>query len=588
MLKPSYCRIFSVVGVAVLAAMSLAQTKGVGTPGVTGPQVGMPKLGPNASAEDKALFDRVERTLVVGLKSWNDAANFRASLPAGASIYREIPRLGIEAVVFPSKAAAQSAMASFKAMPSVRYVDTDGIQQALGWPNDPMYGRQFSHIRTNTNVAWGITVGSADITVAVVDTGIDLSHPEFAGRIVNPMAFGYPSVNDGNGHGTHCAGIASAAGDNGIGVAGVSWKSNIMPIKGLSDGGSGSEVDLMAALTAAADAGANVISYSVGGYRGGKVVPQGWIDMVNYMHDRNCVFVAAAGNDGVDLDTLPKKFNVVEVPCSNPDTFAVASSNSRNALSSFSNFGKTLVDVVAPGEGILSTFPGGYGLDSGTSMACPYISGVSALILSVGGVSMTPAEVELAITSTAGPTPVGCAHGLVNTYFAVRGAAASDNYDVTPSNVSIVYGTLASGSASNLDAADDNFFAVSAATVPIYGPVVVYDATYELGDVSNVHSIMLRSVLKATQPTNSTLMLWDPVKHTWVPFSSALIDSTKKDMTTFLYLADIAKYVDENGVLKVRYNGLGRIRRFGDDGRVGFEVDTDSQGLRLFLKDPAP
>lgn len=574
MVKPSTFRFLTALGVAVIAAASFAQVP-------VGPGKG--KVG-ETTTTDPVLAAKVARTLIVGIKDSASIPAFKAALPSGATVTNEIGRLNIEIVEFPDKASADQGYATIKAMKMVKYVDHDGIQKALGWPNDPLYARQFSHSRTNTSVAWGISTGSSAITVAVVDTGIDLAHPEFAGRIVNPMSFTTPTVQDVNGHGTHCAGIASAEGNNGVGVAGVSWKSMIMPIKGLSDGGSGSESNLLAALTAAADAGANVISYSIGGYRFQKTVPQSWIDVVDYMHSKNCVFVAASGNDGVNIDTLPTQYGVVEIPCSNPATFAVASSNSRLLLSSFSNFGKTLVDVVAPGENILSTLPGGYGLESGTSMACPYVSGVSALVLAVGGTSLTPAEVETLIKSNAAKSPTGCANGLVNTLFALRGAAANLTFDLTPTSVNVVYGSVVGGTSADLDVLDDSFFTVQSTNVPVYGPVVVYDTSYDLGDTSNVHSVMLRQVVKASAPTNSTLLVWDPVGLKWVTFSSDLITSATKNVTTFLYRTDLDKYVDGNGILKVRYNGMARLRRFGEAGTT-YTVSTDGQGLKLFMKD---
>jgi len=573
MVKPSIFRFLSAVGVAVIAATSFAQVP-------SGP--GRSRLG-ETTTTDPVLAAKVARTLIVGIKDSASIPAFKSALPSGATVANEIGRLNIEIVEFPDKASADKGLVAIRAMKMVKYADHDGIQKALGWPDDPMYTRQFSHQKTLTNLAWGITTGNASITIAVVDTGIDLAHPEFAGRIVNPMSFTTPTVQDKHGHGTHTAGIASAAGNNGIGVAGVSWKSMIMPIKGLSDGGSGSDSGLLASLTAAADAGANVISYSIGGYRGGSTLPQAWIDIVDYMHSKNCVFVAASGNDGVNIDTLPTVYGLVEVPCSNPDTFAVASSNSRNLMSSFSNFGKTLVDIVAPGESIISTLPGGYGVESGTSMACPYISGASALVLAVGGTSMTPQEVESILTSTAAAAPSGCAHGLVNTFNALR-AAVPAGYDMSPSSVSIVYGSLTGGSAASLDMDDGDYFDVQSVTIPIYGPVVQYDTTYELGDTSNLTSVLVRSTIHTSGPVNATLLVWDPNKHVWATVSSALLNANDTVMQGFLYRTDIERFVDTNGTLKIRFSGTGRLRRFGESGGNSFTVSADGQGLKIFTE----
>ncbi|MBX3111558.1 MAG: S8 family serine peptidase [Fimbriimonadaceae bacterium] len=532
---------------------------------------------PNAMATPKAV-----RTLLVGIKPGTPISAFTNALPQGAAVLREIPRLNLVSIIFSSEAAAKGAMAKVKAMPMVRYVQRDGVQKIDAFPNDPMYKSQWSHRRTAATLAWGITTG-ASTTIAVVDTGIDLAHPEFAGRIVNPMSFTTPTVADVQGHGTHTSGIAAAAGNNGIGVAGVSWRSNIMPVKGLYDDGTGSDSDLLAALTAAADAGADVISYSIGGYAdGASDFPQAWIDCVDYMHSKGCVFVGSAGNNSINVDTVREVYGVWRIPGSYSEVFDVASSNSRNQRSGFSNYG-LMVDVTAPGEDILSTLPDGYGIESGTSMACPYVSGVSALIKSVGGLTMPPADVQTAITSTASALPTGCAHGLLNAYLAVNAVRITD-FDLTPSSVNIVYGSLHSGSASDLDTIDDVAFSVQATNIPNYGPTIMYDSTYNIGDTSNIYSITFQHIAKADQYTNCTINLWDPVKLKWVTFSSKLLGTTTSTMSFHMYATDIAKYVDSFGVLKARFTGVTRLRRFGGPPAGLPIVDADAQGLKFVLK----
>ncbi len=521
------------------------------------------------------------RTLIVGADK-GVSAGPHLMIPQGAQIIKTIPRIGAQVIRFPSKAMADSMVAVYKRTNGVRYVEHDGVQRALGgFPNDPYYYRQWSHNRTNTNFGWGMSTGSPDITVAVIDTGIDLNHPEFAGRIVNPVALVAPTVRDGNGHGTHCSGIASAAGNNGIGVAGVSWLSKIMPIKALYDEGYGFDSDLTEAMVIATDAGANVVSYSVGGYN--TTVPQEYLDAIDYMHSHNVVFCAASGNDGVNLDTLPVLYGLEEVPCSYAPTFSVASSNSMNRMSGFSNYGQT-VDITAPGEKIMSTFPNGYGYDTGTSMACPYIAGVSALIFSLGGTSMPYQDVEDLITSTSFPYPSGASHGLVNTMMAMRALPIDDNFDLVPADLSVLYGSVTTGDVSSLAVKDDTYLGVQAVPVAYYGPTVVFDTTYYLGDITHISSMYLKNYVKTDAPVNATLNLWDPHRLAWVPFSSKLINGGEVDMASWIYQSDLAKYTDNNGVLKVRFSGFGRLRRFGTDNPATFTVSADAQGLRVFSR----
>lgn len=283
-------------------------------------------------------------------------------------------------------------------------------------PNDPSFGTQWGLTKINAPAAWAHTTGSASVVVAVIDSGVDLAHPELVGLLVPgydmvdlglsptpPAGFrfegdfsGRDSVPDDEvGHGTHVAGTIAAASDNGVGVTGVTWQCRIMPIKALtrmvriSDGqvrGVGTSADIAAAVRWAADNGASVVNMSLGSSASTTVESSA----IAYAIGKGVVVVAAMGNDGTANPSFPAAY---------PDVIAVGAIDSTDHRATFSQTGAH-IDVVAPGVSVLSTVPGGYGSKSGTSMATPHVAGVAALIRSVKPAA-TVAEVTTILRSTA-------------------------------------------------------------------------------------------------------------------------------------------------------------------------------------------
>jgi len=242
--------------------------------------------------------------------------------------------------------------------------------------------------------AWDICTGSREVIVAVIDTGVDYQHPDLAsnswvntgeipGNSIDDDGNGYVddirgwdfynhdnNPMDDNGHGTHCAGIIGAVGNNGEGVAGIMWQTKIMPLKFASSSGSGYTSDAAAAILYADMMGADVISNSWGG--------SGYsITLENAIASSSALVVCAAGNDAENIDSSP----FYPASFSSPQVLAVAASTATDTLASFSNYGSSSVDVAAPGEYIYSTLrSGSYGFMSGTSMATPHVAGVAGLL----------------------------------------------------------------------------------------------------------------------------------------------------------------------------------------------------------------
>jgi subtilisin family serine protease len=256
--------------------------------------------------------------------------------------------------------------------------------------------------------AWDVSTGSRANVVAVVDTGIDYTHPDLAANMWSaPSAFtvtiggvpitcgagthGFNAITrtcdpkDDNDHGTHVAGTIGASGNNGAGVAGVNWTASIMALKFLDSTGSGSVADAVNAIDFAIQArnafaatkGANVRILS--NSWGGAGSSQALLDAINRANANDMLFVAAAGNSAANNDTA----SFYPAGYSAPNLIAVAATDNTDHLASFSNYGAASVNIAAPGVFILSTTIGNtYKYFSGTSMATPHVAGAAALVLS--------------------------------------------------------------------------------------------------------------------------------------------------------------------------------------------------------------
>lgn len=270
----------------------------------------------------------------------------------------------------------------------VLYVEPNFLLQAADTiPNDPDWGLQYGLINIRAPQGWDLSRGSSSVTIAIVDTGVDLNHLDLVGKLVA----GYDFVNndadpqDDNGHGTHVAGIAAASTNNALGVAGVSWGAHIMPVKVLNATGGGTYANTASGVIWAVDHGAQVINLSLGGTGPSSVLE----DAINYAHSKGAVVAAAAGNGGANFVLYPARY---------PNAIAVARTDSSNHWDG-SNYGPE-VDLSAPGTSIYSTVIGGYDYKSGSSMATGFVSGLAAVLEGVSG-NTSPDTIESLMESTA-------------------------------------------------------------------------------------------------------------------------------------------------------------------------------------------
>jgi len=302
----------------------------------------------------------------------------------------------------------EGALAVFQADTRVSTAEANYRLMLEGIPNDPRFSSMYGLNNTaqtggtqdadiDAPEAWNINTGTKRTIVAVIDTGVDYNHQDLAANMWRNTGeisgdgvdndgngyvddiYGYDFANndadpmDDNGHGTHVSGTIGAVGNNGIGTTGVNWNTRIMALKFLAADGSGSTAGAISALNYAVRMGANLSNNSWGGGGSSSLLSQAISNAKNAGH----IFVAAAGNSGLNNDATanyPSNYDFDNV-------VAVAATDNKDVLASFSNYGATTVDIAAPGVGILSTLPGNtYGTLSGTSMATPHVSGAISLI----------------------------------------------------------------------------------------------------------------------------------------------------------------------------------------------------------------
>ncbi len=394
-----------------------------------------PNLPPETSnwvaAEQPAEF--VPGELVVGLDPADPKALPLQAMTLVGWVVETIPQIGAYRVVLTPNISMDDAKAFLEAIPGVQYVEPNYIYHAFANPNDPGYSQQYGVRRIQANLAWDIWQPQTTRYIAIIDTGIDYNHSDLRNkfrRLANGQIYGYNTLNnstnanDDNGHGTHVAGIAAAEINNGIGVAGVAgWNPNVpnsnqyvqlMPVKVLNANGSGTLTSVANGITWAADNGAHVLSMSLGGSSGSSTLS----NAVTYAWNRGCVLVAAAGNGGSSSPQYPAYYTNV---------IAVAATDQNDRLTYFSQYG-SWVDIAAPGGSIYSTYRGNsYATLSGTSMACPHVSGVVALVWSHAP-NLSNQQVRTIVEQNVDPyqpysgRTIGPNAGRVNAYRAVQAA----------------------------------------------------------------------------------------------------------------------------------------------------------------------
>ncbi|MFM8926130.1 MAG: S8 family peptidase, partial [Microcystis panniformis] len=390
----------------------------------TSPAVGLtslPTAAPVTSelkpAATSTIAPHAPNQLIVKFKqgiATAQAAQFHSLF--GAVKTQKIKLTGAEIWKLSGSLSVDTILAQYGSNPIFEYIEPDyivtkgTISPLATFPNDPSFNQLWGLHNTGQNggtpdadidapEAWDIQTGNPNLVIGVIDTGVDYNHPDLASNIwTNPGEIAGDGIdNDGNGyiddihgwdfayndndpsdvhgHGTHISGTIAGKGNNGVGVTGVAWNAKIMPLKFLNDQGSGSTSNAILAINYATAKGVKLTNNSWGG----GVYSQALYDAINAAGQAGALFIAAAGNDAKNTDTSPSYPASYDLP----NIISVASTTRTDALSSFSNYGLTSVDLGAPGSDIYSLAPGGgYATLSGTSMASPHVTGAAALLWS--------------------------------------------------------------------------------------------------------------------------------------------------------------------------------------------------------------
>jgi subtilisin family serine protease len=353
--------------------------------------------------------------------------------------------------------------------PDVEYVEPNYIIQSEAVPNDPSFGQLYGMQNTGQTIggvagtagadvsavpAWDITTGSTSTVVALVDSGVQYTHPDLAANIWSaPTDFtvtiggvpitcpagshGFDAITntcdpmDDAGHGTHVAGTLGAVGNNGVGVTGMEWTASIMTARfwgadhpgGVATKGNtvaqainAIEFVIQAKAFFADSGGADVrIINNSWAFNGGS---QALLDEINRANDNDLLFVVAAANQSKNLDVNP----VYPAAYSVPNIISVAATDNRDNLATFSDYGATTVHLGAPGVNVFSTYePNTYIAANGTSFSAPHVSGAAALVLSV--CALDTAALKATLLSTVDPLPslagVTITGGRLNAYQAL-------------------------------------------------------------------------------------------------------------------------------------------------------------------------
>jgi thermitase len=325
-------------------------------------------VAPAAEASERIVF----RT--AGLSA-AERADVRAD--ADVTLERTLGIPGVEVVIADD---VKRSLSELRADRDVVWAEPDRLRTAAV---DPLAGLEWALDNTldadiDAAEAWTISRG-AGVNVAVVDSGVDLAHPDLASQLLPGYDWvGDDSVpQDGNGHGTHVAGTIAAA-ENGLGVVGVAPEASVIPLRVLGDNGAGWGSDVAAAFDWAGDRGVRIVNASLGA--DGITT----LERLAIREHPGTLYVVAAGNDGDNVDVTP------HYPCAytEANVLCVGATDAGDDLASFSNYGTTAVDLFAPGVDIASTYPVGFGtflddgytLMDGTSMATPHVAGAAALV----------------------------------------------------------------------------------------------------------------------------------------------------------------------------------------------------------------
>ncbi len=382
-------RLFKVSSIVRLVLMGAALAAALGAFGASAFARQLP-VAPSTALTERFSVDHTGR-VIVGLTRGASVRALSAAQELGGETVSTVSSAGFAVLEPPKGVSAEQFAGEIEGTAGVRFAQPEQVVRAAAVPNDPYYAqRQWDLPAIGLPDSWWNPPGSAQVTVAVIDTGIFDSHEDLAGRVVGGRNFvaaaGTTSAwRDDNGHGTHVAGTIGARTNNGIGIAGIAPQASLLAVKVLDKDGTGAEADMAQGIRWAAEQGADVLNVSIESPEYSDLLDEA----CQYARSKGCIIVAAAGNSGT---------NRVSFPAVLPGVIAVGATKQQgNARADFSDFGPEL-DLMAPGtttdgdQGVglwapvRNVSPGlenqtdRYAQYGGTSMAAPHVAGVAALV----------------------------------------------------------------------------------------------------------------------------------------------------------------------------------------------------------------
>ena len=456
----------------------------------------------------------------------------------GALPVEELSTLGVIRVQIPASLSVETAVRYYKGFRFVDFAEPNFIAQTFHTPNDSSFGSQWGPQKIQCPAGWDLSRGGSNIVISIVDTGIDLDHPDLAPKI----KAGYDFVNndnnadDDNGHGTHCAGIAASSTNNVTGIAGVGYQCSLQPVKVLNSSGSGSYSAVASGITWAADHGTQVISLSLGGSSPSSTLESA----VNYAWNKGVVLVAAAGNNGNTSPVYPAYYT---------NCIAVASTDQNDSRSSFSNWG-SWVEVAAPGSSIYSTYKGGgYTTLSGTSMATPHVSGEVGLLWSYLGTGIGNSTIRKRVEANTDYVGTFVTFGRINVPQALNNGEQTRK-DFSPNNYTVLQGSTSSGGLTSILSSDNSRLEISSTTsgfsryaewyaktnASISGTLISLEVTFE-GNLSYSGTV------------DAHLYNWS--SRTWDNIGSVSLTTNDKTVV-FKKTSNLSAYVSSGGEMRAK------------------------------------
>jgi subtilisin family serine protease len=487
-----------------------------------------------------------------------DADRLQLLQAHGGRLKERLAALDVDVGTFPALRSGnpqriERVINALKNDPRIEYVEPNYIYSTSFTPNDPGLGQQYAWNNIQAYSAWDTTQGSSSTVVAIIDTGIQRSHPDLNDKIVAGYDFvqNDTAPDDGNGHGTHVAGTAAAETNNGTGGAGTCPNCRLMPVRVLDNNGSGTLTNVANGITWAADNGAKVINLSLGG--GGSTALR---DAVDYAWNRGVFLACAAGNS--NTSSTGNAFPAAYTNC-----FAIASTDSGDNRSSFSNYG-SWVEVAAPGSSIYSTWlNSGYNTISGTSMATPHVAGLAGLLSSQG---LTNTQIRDRICNTSdriSGTGSFWTCGRIN----AQRAVTNQGTPPPPTGSSIVNGGFESGTSPWVQSSSGGYQLIST-NRPRSGSYSAWLGGYNSGTDTLYQTI--------TVPSNGTLTYWwymttqESGSTAYDYLRVRLFDSSGNLITT------LRTFSNASGAGTWRQDSLSLAGYAGQTVRVHFSVTTDS------------